>query len=155
MFDKPTLYFGVNTMRYLQFHFVCTKLFVMFDDSFIKLSSDCVFDFNWQFTILFYTIGVLFQCRSVNLYWTTRLSRGFSFISKKTGRNLNSFLSRLFLSVHFFGCTSIKYVTYFYKFFLKFYIKCCPKPVPKSKIKLFLDLIFNDFYAILRWKCAK
>lgn len=32
-------------MRYLQFHFVCAKLFVVLDELLILISSDCVFDF--------------------------------------------------------------------------------------------------------------
>ena len=30
---------------YLQFHFVCAKLFLILDESFILISSDCVFLF--------------------------------------------------------------------------------------------------------------
>ena len=41
------LYFGANTMWYLQFHFVCAKLLVSMRSFFIDKSSDCVW-FDWQ-----------------------------------------------------------------------------------------------------------
>ena len=40
---KNNLYFGANTIWYLQFHFVCAKLLVSMTSFFIDKSSDCVF----------------------------------------------------------------------------------------------------------------
>ena len=41
------LYFGANTIWYLQFHFVCAKLLVSMRSFFIDKSSNCVW-FDWQ-----------------------------------------------------------------------------------------------------------
>ena len=76
---------------------MCAKLFVVLDDSFILISSDCVLIFDWQVILSLYTIGVLFQDSSVNLSRTTRLSRGFSLYQKCARRILRQtlFLRRM------------------------------------------------------------
>ena len=60
------LYFGANTIWYLQFHVVCAKLFVSVETSFIDKSSVVFFSFDWQVKLII-THRRIF-CSSVNLY---------------------------------------------------------------------------------------
>ena len=73
------LYFGANTMWYLQFHFVCARLFVFIFSFFKDKSSSCVFC-GWQTTFILPHEEDFFS--PVNLSWTTRLSRGFHYTRK-------------------------------------------------------------------------
>ena len=73
------LYFGANTMWYLQFHFVCARLFVFIFSFFKDKSSSCVFC-GWQTTFILPHEEDFFS--PVNLSWTTRLSRGFHYTKK-------------------------------------------------------------------------
>ena len=70
------LYFGANTMWYLQFHVVCAKLFVSVVCSGMTVLLMC-FLRNWQVTLLLYTLGVFLYGSSLKLFGTMRLSRGF------------------------------------------------------------------------------
>ena len=90
------LYLGANTMWYLQFHFVCAKLFTMLSCYCIMISSDCVFG-DWQ--VFFYCTQSEFFClpHRLSLFWTPRLSRGFRFTRK--GRCIATTFSLLLLLI--------------------------------------------------------
>lgn len=69
------LYFGANTIWYLQFQPVCAKLLLFMGAFFIDKSSKYVFSFDWQVDLIISYLEDF--ASSVNLYRTTRLSRGF------------------------------------------------------------------------------
>lgn len=69
------LYFGANTIWYLQFQLVCAKLLLFMGAFFIDKSSKYVFSFDWHVDLIISYLEDF--ASSVNLYRTTRLSRGF------------------------------------------------------------------------------
>ena len=69
------LYFGANSIWYLQFQLVCAKLLLSMVTFFIDKSSKCVFLFDWQVKLIITYLENFFS--SVNLFWTTPLWRGF------------------------------------------------------------------------------
>ena len=74
------LYFGAKTMWYLQFHDVCAKILLSMVSFFIDNPPFVFFSFDWQVYSNYITNGGFFS--SVNLYRTTRLSRGFRYTKK-------------------------------------------------------------------------
>ena len=96
--SKNTLrrYLGANTIWYLQFYFVCAKLFVLSVSFVILDSSVCVFLLVCQTNSIITQNGGSLFCSSVNLYWTPRLSRGF----RDTKRAANLRLPLKCKSVH-------------------------------------------------------
>ena len=62
--------------------FVCAKLFMLFDVSDIKFPPIVFFSLTGRSYVYFNTIGVFFNS-SVNLFPTTRLSRGFLFTKSR------------------------------------------------------------------------
>ena len=72
-------YFGANTMWYLQFHFVCAKLFPVKISFFIN-PPFVLLVATGRSQLLLYTNGGFYS--TVNLFWTPRLSGGFLFTQK-------------------------------------------------------------------------
>ena len=82
-------YFGANTIWYLQFHFVCDKLFT----SFILIVNDllcCFYLCSWQPHSYYTTKESLCHYQLCNSYRTTRLTRGFT-IQKSHSLYANGF----------------------------------------------------------------
>ena len=73
------LYFGAKTIWYLQFHFVCAKIWLSIITFFIDESPLWFLSSTGRSDLLYHK-GDSFS--SVNLYWTTRLSRGFLYTKK-------------------------------------------------------------------------